>query len=740
MTPAHLPATDKILYGGDYNPEQWPRPVWEEDYAAFDKAAIDTVTLSVFAWSSLQPAEDVYDFSRLDEIVARAVEGGRRIVLATGTGALPPWLAHQHPEVNRTDFQGRRHVYGQRHNACPSSPVYRRLSAELAGRVAERYSGTPGLVAWHVGNEYGGFDGGCWCDLCAAGFRDWLRARYGTLERLNAAWNATFWSHEFSGWEQVVPPNMLSEHWRGPDHTAFQGITLDYRRFQSDAMLQNFRDEKARIRAHDATTPVTTNFMGMFRPLDYHRWADDLDFASWDNYPPGQREHARMALAHDLMRGLKDGAPFWVMEQTPTITASRDVNPVKRPGVLRLWSWQAVAHGADAVLYFQMRQSKGACEKYHGAVLDHAGRTDTRAFREVAALGEELRGLGDAVLGARTPARVALLFDWDSWWAAEMTDGFNRHARYVPTVLGYYEALWQANADVDVVPVTADLSRYDVVVAPMLHLLAGDVAARLEAVAARGGTVVSSFWAGRVDEDDNAFLMDAPGPLGPLFGIRVEETDSAEPGVVNPVTLRDPDARAAGVGGVDGVDGVGGYGVDGGYGVAGVAAGYGVDAGDGDGAGVVSDAELVMELLVPEGADVVGTYGAEFYAGTPAVTRHRVPVGDGRLGDAAAGGVPVGEAWYVGTGLDATGLAWVVRRVLDRHGLVGPYADVADVELAVRARDGERTAFVLNHALVAVDVAAHASGTDLLTGRRVERGETLHLEPTDVVVLREDPA
>ncbi|PFG41978.1 beta-galactosidase [Isoptericola jiangsuensis] len=673
--------TPQIRYGGDYNPEQWPRAVWEEDYAAFDQASIDTVTLNVFSWATLQPDADTYDFTQLDEIVERAVAGGRDVVLATSTGALPPWLAHAHPEVCRTDFQGRRHVYGQRHNACPSSPVYRRLSAELAGRIAERYAGTPGLVAWHVGNEYGGFDGGCWCDLCGAGFQDWLRERYGTLDRLNEAWNATFWSHTFTAWEQIVPPNMLSEHWRGPDHTAFQGITLDYRRFMSEAMLANYRDEKARIREHDAHTPVTTNFMGMFRPLDYHRWAADLDLASWDNYPPGQREHARTALAHDLMRGLKDGAPFWVMEQTPTITASRDVNPVKRPGVLRLWSWQAVAHGADAVLYFQMRQSKGACEKYHGAVLDHAGRTDTRAFREVAALGGELRGLGDTVLGARTPARVAMLFDWDSWWAAEMTDGFNRHARYVDTVLGYHKALWNAGAQLDVVPVTADLTGYDVVVAPMLYMLKGDVAARLEEVAARGGTVLSSFWAGRSDEDANAFLADAPGPLGDLFGLRVEETDSAEPGDVNPVHLTGP---------------------------------------DGD---VTAGGTLVFEVVVPQGAEVVGTYGAEFYAGTPAVTRH--PYGDG-------------EAWYVATALDAVGLEHVVRRVLARHDLVGPYADAADVELAVRAKDGQRFAFVLNHALEAREVAAHASGTDLLTGRRIEAGQTLRLEPTDVVVLQED--
>jgi beta-galactosidase len=695
----------KIRYGGDYNPEQWPREVWEEDYAAFDLASIDTLTLNVFSWATLQPDEDTYDFAQLDEIVARAVAGGRDVVLATSTGALPPWLAHRHPEVERTDFQGRRHVYGQRHNACPSSPVYRRLSAELAGRIAERYAGTPGLVAWHVGNEYGGFDGGCWCDLCAAGFRDWLRERYGSLGRLNEAWNATFWSHTFTDWEQIVPPNMLSEHWRGPDHTAFQGITLDYRRFMSDAMLRNYRDEKARIREHDATTPVTTNFMGMFRPIDCHRWAADLDFASWDNYPPGQREHARMALAHDLMRGLKDGAPFWVMEQTPTITASRDVNPVKRPGVLRLWSWQAVAHGADAVLYFQMRQSKGACEKYHGAVLDHAGRTGTRSFREIAGLGKEFSALGDAVLGARTPARVALLFDWDSWWAAEMTDGFNRHVKYPAVVLAYYRALWSAGAQVDVVPVTADLSRYDVVVAPLLHVLKGDVAERLEAVVARGGSILTTFWSGRSDEDANAHLMDAPGPLGRVLGVRVEETDSAEPGVVNPVTLREPgldrlDRAPDQRGGLDRRDGPAAPPVE-----------------------TLSDASLVFEVLLPEGAEVIGTYGAEFYAGTPAVTRNR-------QGD--------GEAWYVATGLDDVGVEWVVRRVLDRHGLVGPYADARDVELAVRSKDGVRFAFLLSHATEPVEVTAHASGVDLLTGRTVRQGETLVLNPTDVVLLRED--
>jgi len=283
----------KILYGGDYNPEQWGEEVWDEDDRLLDGAGIDTVTLGVFAWSHTQPALDVYDFTTLDRIVDRASVAGRWICLATGTGALPPWLARAFPEVCRTDFEGRRHRYGQRHNACPSSPVFQRLSAELARRVAARYGAHPRLVAWHVGNEYGG---ACYCDLCAAAFRVWLRQRYGDLDALNAAWYTTFWSHRFTDWDEIEPPSALTEHWRGPDHTAFPGMTLDYLRFTSDAMLANFAGEKAALRESSVDTPVTTNFMGLYRPLDYHRWASELDFASWDNYPPDGLSAARMAL------------------------------------------------------------------------------------------------------------------------------------------------------------------------------------------------------------------------------------------------------------------------------------------------------------------------------------------------------------------------------------------------------------------------------------------------------------
>ncbi|GAA3771926.1 beta-galactosidase [Plantactinospora mayteni] len=676
-----LPGISKVAFGGDYNPEQWPEDVWKEDYRLFDAARIDTVTLGVFDWALTQPAPDVYDFALLDRIVERASAEGRQICLATGTGAHPAWLARAHPEVTRTDFEGRKHRYGQRHNSCPSSPVFRRLSTELARRIAQRYAGNPAIVAWHVGNEYGG---ACYCDLCAAAFRDWLRDRYGSLDALNAAWYTTFWSHTFTNWDEIEPPSALTEHWRGPNHTAFQGITLDYLRFMSDAMLGNFRDEKAAIRESSPDVPVTTNFMGMYRPIDYHRWAPHLDFASWDNYPPDDNSPAWMALAHDLMRGLKDGQPFWLMEQTPSYTASRDVNPLKRPGVMRLWSWQAVAHGADAVLFFQLRASRGACEKYHGAVVGHAGRQDTRIFREVAEVGAELDRLGPATLGARTPARVALLFDWDSWWALEISDGPSRLLRYQQIVHAYYRALWEAGVDVDVLPVTADLAGYQVVVAPALHMLKGDLAQRLAAVAERGGSVLTTFLSGRVDEDDNAFLMDVPGPLGPLTGIRIDEWDARGPEVVNPVRLH----------------------------------------GAGPEAEIEVESRLLFELVIPQGAEVVGTYQADFYAGTPAVTRNSYGAGHG---------------WYVAAGLDQPGVSWVVRRVLERHDLVGPYADVPGLESTVRVGpDGTRLRFLLNHGTEPVETTAHAAGTDLLGGERIAPGQPIRLAAKGVLVLREE--
>jgi len=682
---------DKIPFGGDYNPEQWPQDVWDRDLELFSQAQVDMLTVNVFSWGTLQPDEHTYDFTVLDRVLDTLAGAGKSVCLATSTAAHPAWMAREYPDVTRVDFEGRRHLFGQRHNSCPNSPAYRRFSVELARRIAARYGAADhpasGIIAaWHVNNEYGGT---CYCGHCAAAFRVWLRARYRTLDALNEAWNTTFWSHTFHAWEEIVPPSALSEHWGGPNVTAFQGITLDYLRFNSDSLLQNFLDEKAAIR-ESSDLPVTTNFMGLYRPLDYFRWAPHLDFVSWDNYPPDAQSHARMALTHDLMRGLKGGQPFWLMEQTPSQTACRPFNPVKRPGVMRLWSYQAVAHGADAVLFFQMRQSRGASEKDHGAVITHGGRSDTRVFREVAALGAELESLAGEIVGARTHATVALVFDWDSWWAVEISDGPSRHVSYQQTLIAYYRALYEQNVAVDVVPAGADLTGYDVVVAPLLHVIAGDVVARVEAVVEGGGVFVTSFLSGRVDASDNAFAMDAPGPLARILGIRVEETDALAPEDHNTVVF----------------DGAGGA------------------TGLVPGGGTRFAANLVFDLVQPGTAEVVGVYGSDFYAGTAAVTRNVVGTAE-----------TPGEAWYVGTNLDADGLHWLFARVLGARGLLNRYS-AAGVEAVARYRDDVRYLFLLNHGETQSCVVADTDGVSLLTHAGVSAGEPITLAPKGVVILK----
>jgi beta-galactosidase len=668
---------DTIWFGGDYNPEQWPEEVWAEDSRLFDLAGIDTVTIGVFAWGLLQPSEDVYDFSVLDRITEHLLATGRKVILATATGAHPPWLARKFPEVTRVDFEGRKHVFGQRHNSCPSSPVFQRLSAELAGRIAERYAGLPNLVAWHVGNEYGG---SCYCDRCTAAFRVWLQDRYGTLEALNDAWCTTFWSHTFHDWDEIVAPSALSEHWRGPNHTAFQGITLDWMRFGSDALLGNFKAEKAAIRQHSADVPVTTNLMGFYRPLDYFRWAEHLDVVSWDNYPPDERSGPRMALTHDLMRGLKGGQPFWLMEQTPSTTACRDVNPVKRPGVMRLWSYQALAHGSDTVLFFQMRASRGASEKYHGAVINHAARSDTRVFTEVSELGAELPRLTE-IVGATTRSRIAMMLDWNSWWAVELSDGPSRHVSYLRTVIAWYTALQRLDVDVDVVPVDADLTAYDVLLAPLLHIIPEGLGDRVEGFVEAGGTLVTGVLSGRVDVNDNAFLADVPGPLAKVLGIRVDETDAQSPEVVNPIRLHES-----------------------------------------LGGGTASSSR-VFDLVIPQGAEVLGTYTEDFYAQSPAITRNSFGSG---------------TAWYVGAELEQDGLDAVLGAAVGSR--TGAYAGIDGLEASRRWQGGTRYLFLLNHGDQEIRVPADRAGTDLITGAQIEAGTKVALPPAGVVVLRSEEA
>lgn len=440
---------NKVLYGGDYNPEQWPEEIWEEDMRLFKLAGIDEVTLNVFSWAALQPSEDTYNFEKLDKIMDLVEANGLKVFLATSTAAHPAWMAKRHPDILRTEFSGMKRKFGSRHNSCQNSPTYQKYSVLLVKKLAERYGERECVIGWHICNEYGGE---CYCENCEKQFRVWLKEKYGTIEEVNKAWDTSFWGHTFYDWDEIVLPNMLSEHFE-PDRTTFQGISLDYRRFNSEGMLKCYQAEAAAIRSVVPDAKITTNLMGFYKPLDYQMWAKSMDFISWDNYPANEDPYSRIAMNHDLMRGIKGGQPFVLMEQTPSVTNWLAYNALKRPGVMRLWSYQAMAHGADAVLFFQMRRSIGACEKYHGAVIDHVGTENTRVFREISQLGKELQQLGDKTLGARSRANAAILVDWDNWWAIEYSAGPSRDLKYLDEVFLYYRALEEQNYAVDIIGV-----------------------------------------------------------------------------------------------------------------------------------------------------------------------------------------------------------------------------------------------------------------------------------------------
>lgn len=665
----------KIWYGGDYNPEQWGPDVWKEDERMFKLAGIDVATVNVFSWALIQPSEETYDFAQLDETIDRLYKSGVYVCLATSTAAHPAWMARKYPDVLRVDVQGRKRRFGGRHNSCPNSPTYRKYAARLAGKLAERYKDHPGLLIWHVSNEYGGY---CYCDNCAAAFRVWLRERYKTLDELNRVWNTRFWGHTFYDWEEIVVPNELSEEWGG-NRTNFQGISLDYRRFQSDSLLECFKLEYDEIKKHTPNVPVTTNLMGFYPELDYFKWAKSMDIVSWDNYPSLDTPVSFTAMAHDLMRGLKSGAPFMLMEQTPSQQNWQPYNSLKRPGVMRLWSYQAVARGADTVMFFQLRRSIGACEKYHGAVIEHVGHEHTRVFREVAELGRELDQLGDTLLDARTEAKIGIVYDWENRWAIELSSGPSVALNYVNEVHKYYDTLFQMHVESDMVSVEEDFSKYEILIAPVMYMVKPGFAKRVEEFVAGGGTFVTTFFSGIVNENDLVTLGGYPGELRTVLGIWAEEIDALLPGRTNQIVMKES---------------------------------WGALSGQ-------YECGILCDLIHAEGAQVLAEYGSDFYQGMPVVTVNRF--GQGR-------------AYYVASSPDAAFLQGFLKNLCEEKG-IQPLLDAPEgVEVARRVKDGKAFLFLLNHNEGSAEVAIGSEAMkDLLA--QTEVSGTVQVPGRGVVIL-----
>jgi beta-galactosidase len=640
-----------VFHGGDYNPEQWPENIWDDDVRLMQEAHVNIATLPVFGWASLQPDEDTWTFDWLDRIIEKLHAGGIRVCMATATASTPAWLDQKYEDVRRVGQNGQRLRHGGRHSFCPNSPNFRRLSTGLVRKLAERYGQHPALAIWHIGNEYGNI---CYCNLCEAAFRVWLQARYGSLEELNRRWYTRFWGHTYTDWSQVEAPTQ---------QRILQGLLIDYDRFQSESLLGCFKAEAEVLRELSSNIPITTNLMGAFKPLDYHQWAKEMDIVSWDSYPRKGAQPHEMAFNHALMRGLKEGQPWLLMEQTPSQQNWQAQNALKRPGIMRLWSYQAMAHGADSIMYFQWRRGQGGIEKFHGAIVEHEGSSRPRVFQEVAQLGRELEKLGTQTIGARVPAEAAILFDWNNWWALEYSSGPTVDLKYVAQCQKYFGALHNNHISTDVISPEADFSPYKVLVAPAFYMVKPGIAEKIEAFVQNGGTFITTFMSGIVDETDLVHLGGYPGPLRKLLGIWAEEIDALMPNETNQVLWSQP---------LSGLTGI-------------------------------SVCSLLCDRIHAEGAQVLATYASDFYSGEPAVTVNQL--GSGR-------------AYYLATDLEKSALNALVKHICNEAKVLSPLPHTPDgVEVMPRLTpQGQTQLYVLNHnAESVIVILPEGKFRDLLT-------------------------
>ncbi|MBG6058903.1 beta-galactosidase [Cryobacterium sp. MP_M5] len=515
---------DGIAFGCDYNPEQWSPEVWVQDVALMQEAGVDLVAINIFGWSQLEPRPGEYDFTALDAVIDLLHAGGIRVNLGTGTSSPPPWLTTLHPEILPMTEDGTTRYPGGRQAWCPSSAVFRERALALVEKVAERYGSHPAIALWHVSNELGCHNALCYCDDTAAAFRVWLQARYGNIDALNAAWGTSFWSQRYGQWNEILTPRLTLSS-RNP------GQALDFHRFSSDELLDYYRREAAVLRRH-STVPVTTNFMvaAHIKNLDYWSWAPDVDVVANDHYLDNRLAEptTELAFAADLTRGLAGGAPWLLMEHSTGAVNWQPVNLAKTPGEMARNSLTHVARGADAVCYFQWRASLQGSEKFHSALVPHAG-TDTELWRDVVDLGAAIGRLGE-LAGTTVVADAAIIFSWQAQWAGDGESRPSHEVRYLDQVLAAYTALHELGITVDVVSPNADLSGYRLVVAPALYLVSDEQAANLTGYVAAGGHAVVTFFSGIVDEDDRVRTGGYPGAFRDLLGITVEEFFPLAPG------------------------------------------------------------------------------------------------------------------------------------------------------------------------------------------------------------------
>ncbi len=509
-----------LLYGADYNPEQWIETpdVWDEDMVFMKKARSNEMTVGIFAWSYLEPEEGVFDFSLLDTIIDKIYDNGGRVILATPSAARPVWLVKKYPEVMRVNEKGERLHFRDRHNHCYTSPIYREKVNIINKKLAERYAHHPAVIAWHISNEYGG---ACYCDRCVKAFREFLKERYGDIATLNRQYWTGFWSLKYESFDDIEPPTDLTV-------SALCALKADWRRFVSHQTIDFMRAEIAPLKEANPDLPVTTNMMPD-QDLDYFEMSEFLDIASWDSYPDWidkAKTANEVAFWHDLFRSLKN-RPFLLMESALGQVNWKEINKIKPPKADKLQSLQAIAHGSDSVQYFQFRKGRGGVEKFHGAIVDHCGSENTRIFQIAKDIGETLEKI-DEVAGSVVNSRVAIIYDWQNKYVLESAQGFNnKDKRYNATCMAYHDVFWKLGVNVDIIDSRCDFKKYDLIIAPMLYSVSEETIEKIENYVKGGGNFYATYLTAMVNENDLCYLGGFPAEnLKKVFGIFNEETDA----------------------------------------------------------------------------------------------------------------------------------------------------------------------------------------------------------------------
>jgi beta-galactosidase len=624
-----------LRYGGDYNPEQWPEEVWAEDVQLMRQAGVNLVSVGIFSWAMIEPREGEYDFRTLDRILDMLADGGIDVDLGTPTAAPPAWFWRAYPQSRPVTRDGVQLGFGSRGMVSPSSLEYRRAAVAIADQLAARYRSHPALAMWHVHNEYGTPITEDYSDNSVRAFREWLQNRYGDLDNLNQAWGTTFWGQTYGDWEEVDAPRRSAT-------VTNPAQRLDFARFSNAALLECFRAERDAIRAHTPGLPITTNFMATSCPsVDYWTWADEVDVVANDHYLVAERgdNHILLAMGADLTRSLARGRPYLLMEHSTSAVNWQPRNLAKRPGEMRRNGLSYLARGADAIMFFQFRASLSGAEKFHSAMLPHAG-TDTRVWRQVVALGQELVSLA-AVRGSRVPARVAVVWDWESFWAQDLDWRPSVDLDHRDRTIAFYSALWRRGVQVDFVHPDQELANYDLTVVPSLYLCKADTGTHLTRYVRDGGRCVISYFSGIVDHNDTVHPGGYPGPLSDLLGLRIEEFLPFAAGETADLHGQLVEANPNGCG----------------------------------------TGSVWADMVQLSTAQPLLTFKNGRAAGQPAVSRNAFGAG---------------SAWYVATNLDVGSMDSLIDRVLAEAGLSAPLQPEG-LERVVRVAEDRSFEFLINH-------------------------------------------